>query len=172
MVAEIEEEIVLSDDILRRDPEGPMDKLNTDKVMVFKGLWILLHTVGEQKWQIRVLAVNTLVIPGMMEQIIDGYLDWSEEDGWAEQCMLVDSYPGFKQRCGCLVAPAIVDVAGQTTTKVRVFNPHTKPVTIHGDVVMASIEETSVKRVLMNEESLLDQYKYHSTSCAGERSFR
>ena len=47
MVAEIEEEILLGDDILRRDPEGPMDILNTEKVMVFKGLRIPLHMVGE-----------------------------------------------------------------------------------------------------------------------------
>ena len=72
---------------------------------------------------------------------------------WVEQCMPVDSDIGFKQIYGCMVAPAIVDVAVQTTTKVRVFNPYTEPVTIHGDVVMANMEETSVKRVLMNEES-------------------
>ena len=77
--------------------------------------------------------------------------------------MLVESDPGFKQRYGCMVAPAIVHVAGRTTTRVRVFNPHAEPVTIHGDVVMASMEETSVKRVLMNEESPLDRYNYQST---------
>ena len=49
IVAEIEDKILLSNDILRRDPEGPMDILNTEKVMVFKGLRIPLHTVGEQK---------------------------------------------------------------------------------------------------------------------------
>ena len=49
MVAEIKDQVLLSDDILRRDPEGPMDILNTEKVMVFKGLWLPLHTVGEQK---------------------------------------------------------------------------------------------------------------------------
>ena len=84
MVAEIEAEIILGDDISRRDPEQPMDILSTEKVMVFKGLWIPLHTVGEQKWQIMVLAVNTLAISGMTEQIMDGYLDQSEEDEWAE----------------------------------------------------------------------------------------
>ena len=77
--------------------------------------------------------------------------------------MLVESDPGFKQRYGCMVAPAIVDVAGRITTRVRVFNPYAEPVTIHGDVVMASMEETSVKTVLMNEESPLDQYNYQST---------
>ena len=49
IMAEIEDEILLGDDILRRDPEGPMDILNTEKVMVFKGFRIPLHTVGEQK---------------------------------------------------------------------------------------------------------------------------
>ena len=53
MVAKIEDEILLTDDILRRDPEGPIDKSNNEKVMVFKELWIPLHIVGEQKWQIR-----------------------------------------------------------------------------------------------------------------------
>ena len=122
MVAEIEVQILLSDDILRREPEGPMDILNAGKVMVFKRLWTPLHTVGEQKQKIKVLAVNTLVLPGMTEQIVDSYLDWSEEDEWAEWCMLVKSDPGFKQRYDFMVALAIVDVAGRTTTRVRVFN--------------------------------------------------
>ena len=102
---------------------------------------------------IKVLAVNTSVIPGMMEHIVDGYLDWSE---LAQQCTLVKSDPWFKQRYGCMVAPAIVDVAGQATTRVRVFNPYAEPVTVHGDVVMACMEETSVKGILINEESPLD----------------
>ena len=130
--------------------------------MVFKGLQVTCHTDGEQKWKIKVLAMNTLVLLGMTEQIVDGYLDWSEEDEWAEQCMLVESVPGFQQRYGCMVAPAIVDVAGRTTTRVRVFNPYAEPVTIHEDVVMASMEETLVKRVFINEESPLDQYNYQS----------
>ena len=37
-----------------------MDILNTEKVMVFKGLWIQIHTAGVQKWQFRVLAVHDL----------------------------------------------------------------------------------------------------------------
>ena len=147
-----------------------MDILHTEKVMVFKGLWIPLHTFEEQNWKIKVLAVNTLVLPGMTEQIVGGYLDWSEEDEWAEQCMLVEFDPGFKQKYGCMVAPAIVDVAGRTTTRVRVLNPYADPVTIHGDVVMASMEETSVKKVLINEESSLDliQLPASRTSCVGE----
>ena len=45
-MAKIEDEILLGDDILSRHPEGPMDILNTERVMVLKGLRIPLHTVG------------------------------------------------------------------------------------------------------------------------------
>ena len=67
--------------------------------------------------------------------------------------MLVECDPGFKQRYDCMVTPAIMDVAGRTTTRIRVFNPFAEPVIIHGNVVMARMEETSVKRVQINEES-------------------
>ena len=67
--------------------------------------------------------------------------------------MVVESDPGFKHRYGCTVAPAMVDVAGQTTTKVRVFTTYTEPVSIHVGVVMAS----------MDDDNPLDQYNYQST---------
>ena len=89
-----------------------MDILHIEKVMVFKGVQVPLHTLGEPKQQTKVLAVNTLVIPGMTEQILDGYFDQSEEDELAEHCMLVETDPWFKQRYGCMVALAIMDVDG------------------------------------------------------------
>ena len=63
MIAEIKDEALLGDDILRSDSEGPMDILNSEKVIMFKGEQMPLHTVGEAKYKIKVLAVNTMVIP-------------------------------------------------------------------------------------------------------------
>ena len=40
-VAEIKDEILLGDDIIRRDPEGPMDIINSREVLIFKGHEIL-----------------------------------------------------------------------------------------------------------------------------------
>ena len=117
MITEIKDEVLLGDDILRRDPVGPMDILNSENVMIFKGEWIPLHIVDEPRHKIKLFAVNTMVIPGKTEKIVDGYLDWSEEDEWAELCMLVKADTWFKQRHQCLVAPDIVDVAGQATTR-------------------------------------------------------
>ena len=89
-----------------------------------------------------------------MEQTTDDYLDWSEEDEWV--VMLVEPDSWFKQRYDCMMASAIVDVAGQTTTKVRVCSPYAVPAAIHGHAMMASMGQTSVKTILMNEESPFD----------------
>ena len=95
--------------------------------MVFKGLRIPLHTVGEQKWKIEVLTVNTWVLPR------SGVAAWWPQLWWMWQ-------------------------EGQQPESV--FNPYAEPVTIHGDVVMAGMEETCMKKVLMNEESPLGQYNH------------
>ena len=104
-----------------------MDILNSKKVMMFKDEWIPLRTLGEPNHKIKVLEVNTMVIPGMTEKIVSCYLDWSEEDEWAEQCMLVETDPQFKWRYGCLVALAKVDVAGKATTSTEVVVQSPEP---------------------------------------------
>ena len=43
------------------------------------------------------------------------------------------------------------------------FTPYAEQVTIPGDVVMASMDVSSVKRVLVHEESPLDRHNYQST---------
>ena len=55
MVAGIEDEILLRDDILRRDPEGPMDILNTEKVMCsrdsgYQSIWLVSRSEKLRYW--------------------------------------------------------------------------------------------------------------------------
>ena len=47
--------------------------------------------------------------------------------------------------------------------ELRVFNTDAKKVTIPGNAVMASMAETSVKRVLVHEKSPLDRHNYQPT---------
>ena len=58
MITKIKDEALLGDDILRRDTEVPMDILKSEKVMMFKGEQKPLHTMGEPKCKIKVLAVT------------------------------------------------------------------------------------------------------------------
>ena len=70
-VAEIKDEILLGDDIIQRDPEGPIDIINSREVIIFKGHKIPLLTVGHPKGALRVLTIDEEVIPGMTEKVID-----------------------------------------------------------------------------------------------------
>ena len=74
LVAEITDEILLGDDIIRRDPEGPMDIINSRKVMLFKGQEIPIVTVGLPKRALRVSILDDEIIPGMTEKIIDAFI--------------------------------------------------------------------------------------------------
>ena len=74
-VAEITDDVLLGDDILRRDPEGPMDIVNSEKVLKFKGIRIPLETVGLLKRSLRVTCIGNEVIPGMSEKLIEGFLE-------------------------------------------------------------------------------------------------
>ena len=74
-VADIKDEILLGDDILQRDEEGPMDILHSEGVITFKGHRIPLQTIGRQKHPVQVQTRNAVLLHGMTECIIDGYID-------------------------------------------------------------------------------------------------
>ena len=106
-IAEIDDEILLGDDTLRRDHEGPMDILNSRNVILFKGQEIPLQTVGFPKWALEVSVLEDEIIPGMMEKIVDVFVDrpdqaYSEK---IEENMLVEENPEFHDKYGCCVAP-------------------------------------------------------------------
>ena len=81
----------------------------------------------------------------MTECIADGYLEWSEEVKWAEQCMLVETDLWFKQMW-----------QGRPQPEIKFSIHFAEPVIAPGNLVMASMGETSVRIALINEESPLD----------------
>ena len=74
LVVEITDERLLGDDIIRRDPEWPMDILNSRKVMLFKEQEIPIVTVGLPKRALRVSVLDDEIIPGMTEKIVDAFI--------------------------------------------------------------------------------------------------
>ncbi len=97
-MADIRDEVLLGDDILRLDPEGPADILNSEKVLLFRGECIPMMTVknssGAQR-NIQVLAASDFDIPRMTECLIDGYLESNMEDPAVERCLTVEPNPEF-----------------------------------------------------------------------------
>ncbi len=166
IVADIKDEVLLGDDILRLDPEGPADILNSEKVLLFRGECIPMVTVknhsGAQR-NIWVLAASDFDIPGMTECLIDGYLERDMEDPVAEKCLAMEPNPEFQEKYGLVVAPIIIDTAGKVTSKVCVFNPFRELQRVKADSLMVVAEPVIMRRVLVREENPFDRHNYAAT---------
>ena len=153
-VAEINDEILLGDDILRRDSEGPMDIINSRKVIKFRGQEIPMVTVGLPKRALRVSTIDDEVIPGMAEKIIDVFINRPDQpyDTGVEECMLVEADQDFVNANRCLVTPVVIRATGRVTAQVRLFNPFPEPTLVRGDEMLGELTPVQVEQILKEEE--------------------
>ena len=164
-VAEIKDEILLGDDIIRRDPEGPMDIINSQKVIKFKGREIPMVTVGLPKRALRVSTIDEEVIPGMTEKIVDVFIKRPDEtyDVDIEESMLVEADEEFIAVNRCIVAPVVIRAIGRVTAQVRLFNPFAEPALLKGEQVLGELVPVEVERILKEEEHPEERENQNST---------
>ena len=133
-----------------------MDILNSRNVILFNGQEIPLQTVGFPKWALQVTVLEDEIILGMMEKIVDVFADrpdqaYSEK---IEENMLVEGNPEFHDKYGCCVVPVMIQIIGQVTAQVWVFNIFPDPVKIQGDDIIGSLSPVQVRRVFQDSEHL------------------
>lgn len=75
-VAKIEDEVILGVDILFSDESGPADLLLSDNTLIFKGHPLKLEVVGLKQHFCRVIASETVTLPGMSEMMIDACIGY------------------------------------------------------------------------------------------------
>ena len=153
-VADIRDEVLLGDDILRRDEEGPMDILNSKRVLLFNGQKIPLTCVGGPKKAIRLSTINNEIIPGMTERVIDVFVERPDEayDEAVERSLLLEADPDFQEKFGCMVTPVMVQTAKRVSTHARVFNPFSSPVMIEAEAVVGNLVPVDGAKVLKKAE--------------------
>ena len=158
-VMEITDEILLGDDLIRRDPEGPMDIINSKKLIEFKGHEIPMVTVGLPKRALRVSTIDDEVIPGMTEKIIDVFINRPDEtyDIEVEESLLVEADPEFIAVNRCIVTPVVIRATGRVTVQVCLFNPFAEPTLLKGEQVVGELVPVDVERVLKEEENPEDR---------------
>ena len=149
-VADIKDDVLLGDNILRRDPEGPMNIMNSQNIVTFRGQEIPLEPVGLPMRALRLTTIDDEVIPGMSEKIIDAFVHrpegyYSEQ---AEEDLLVEGDPSFQEKYGCLVTPVVVRTVGKVTTQMRIFNPFAEPVLLGGEEALGSLTPVKIEHVL------------------------
>ena len=154
-IGQIRDDVLLGDDILREDVFGPADIMYSEGVLRFRGKRIPIRTVdSHQGGSLKVASIDTEVVPGMTEKIVDGFLERPSTQAREgdEQCMLIEVDPGFSERYKVLLAPVIVDCAGKVSVAVRVCNLFQDMVVIPRNVVMGSLEPVEVAGVLTEHE--------------------
>ena len=154
-IGRIRDDVLLGDEILREDVFGPADIMYSKGVLRFKGKRIPIRTVdSHQGSSLKVVSIDTEVVPGMTEKTVDGFLERPNTQAREgdEQCMLIEADPGFSEWYKVLLAPVIVDCTGKVSVVVRVCNPFQDMVVIPGNVVMGSLEPVEVAGVLKEHE--------------------
>ena len=151
-VGRIWDDVLLGDDILREDVFGPVDIMYSEGVLRFRGKRIPIRTVNShQGGSLKVVSINTEVVPGMTEKIVDGFLE-RPNTRVTSSAFSLRADPGFSEWYKVLLTPVIVDCAGKVSVVVRVCNPFQDTVVIPGNVVMGSLEPVEVAGVLKEHE--------------------
>lgn len=141
-VADISDEILLGNDVLLKQPEGPADLLLSENRMVLKGKSVPLVQVGAPVRERRVRAADHIVIPGMSEMILDVYMDIGPKED--EGMVLIEGKASLACDHSLLMAPTLVDVASNNMAQVRVMNPFEDPRLIKQDMVVGVADTVHV----------------------------
>jgi len=153
-VSNVEDEVLLGDDILRRDPYGPADILQSKSELHFRGMVIPLINVGKVHCIRKAYAADHFVIDGMCEAIIDVLVDRDEDaPSYEDSRVLIEAAPSFTEKHSVLVAPTLCDISKDVTARVRLINPYDEPVSIRQDTVVGIVQVVDRETELMSEEN-------------------
>ena len=110
--------------------------------------------VNTPEQALRIISIDDEIIPAMSEKLVDGKIERPEADILGEDSMLVETNVAFRDRFGCLLTPVLVNMAGQVSTCIRIFNPFPQLVLIPGEVTMGHLEQVEVLRVVKEKENI------------------
>ena len=128
-VAEIEDNCLLSFDVLY-ESNPKMDILHSEGIIKFGEHTIPIHSIMTSSRAMRVSTVNSELIPGMTEKVINVFVHRPKGYVASEKNMLIECDPQFSEKYGCMVPYVMVNTKGKVAVPVRVFNLDCLPVMI------------------------------------------
>ena len=140
-VVDMYDEILLGADILLKEPEGVVDILGSQNVMVLKNEVISLVTIGSSKTR-KVRSADHYVIPAMSEVVVEALVDVGMESSGAHD-LLIEPDHNWNSEQLAVVAPCLVDVTRRCAVNVRILNPTTNPISVKQDQVLGRAETIS-----------------------------
>ena len=139
-VADITDDVLLGADIIQNGDGGPADLLLSEGYMILNGIAIPLEQVGMPMRVRKAFLADDYVIPGMSEAILDVFVDREEccDNG---DTVIIEPLEQFNEKYSLVMASSLVDVANNTTVKVRVMNPFPNSVSLKQNTVVGSVEK-------------------------------
>ena len=140
-VVDMYDEILLGADILLKEPEGVVDILGSQNVMVLKNEVISLITIGSSKTR-KVRSADHYVVPAMSEVVVEALVDVGMESSGAHD-LLIEPDHNWNSEQLAVVAPCLVDVTRRCAVNVWILNPTTNPISVKQDQVLGRAETIS-----------------------------
>ena len=139
-VADITEDILLGADILQEPPVGPVVLDFVKEKMILPGLSIPLILVDSQHKLRKVAAADYCTIPPLSEMLIDVYVDRCGNEK-NDSSVIIEPAPNLDREWNLIMATCLVNVADNTTVKVRLLNPMKNEVTIPPNTVLGFAQQ-------------------------------
>jgi len=158
LVADIKDEALLGDDVIRRDKYGPGDVLNSQNVFKLRGADIPLHHVGEPKRVRKVQLASDCEIPPLSESILDVIVESSSE---ADKCLIIEGGQ-ICEKHSIAVAPTLVDASTSKIVVSRVMNMGMTPITLRKDTTLGYAERVEDVNILLPFEDSADEANFTS----------
>ena len=139
-IADINDDVLLGMDILNGKKGKPADIILSQNKIVLDGVEIKCRRNVTN--QIRhVKAADHFIIQGETEQIIDVFIDRTEDDDLlTNTTVLIEPSDNFKEKFPLVMAASLADINGAPTAKVRVMNPFKYDVSIKQDTKIGVAE--------------------------------
>ena len=135
IVAGIADDVLLGADIIQNGSQGPADLILSEECMVLNGASIRLLLFGIPDQARKAYAADHYVVPPMSEMVLDVYVDRNDTDD-ADEAVRVEPAPQVFDVLRLVMANSLVNVADNTTVKVRVLNPYHDVVSIKQNTVL------------------------------------
>ena len=134
-VANISDDALLGADVIQNGSKGPADLLLSEQRMVLNGASIPLMLFGIPDKTRKAYAADHYIVPPMCEMVLDVYVDRGENEQ-GDKNIMIEPAPQIGESIRLVMASCLVNVADNTTVKVRVLNPTKDPVSIKQDAVL------------------------------------
>ena len=128
-MADISDDVLLGADVIQYGSKGPADLILSEERMVLHDVSVPLLLFGIPDKTRKAYAADHYVVPSMSEMVVDVYVDRDKYEA-ADKIVLIEPAPQVTDSLRLVMAHCLVNVADNTTVKVRVLNPYSDQVSI------------------------------------------